>query len=224
MPTVEEKKAEFDQYWREQPQMRADPRSIQRASIISRILRRRFGRMLDIGCGRGLTMDYFTSLGYDVTGADISPDMVTKASEKGHKAFITDIERDQPEGKYEIILCLEVLQQLYYPVRALKRIKDALEDDGELVVSLPNEFHIVSRLKLLFGKSHLGHYSHSHIRLFSPDRDESLFERVNLRIVDRVYVPIVPPRWRFLSRLFSRLMQKYPSLFAISSIYNLRKL
>lgn len=224
MPTVEEKKAYFDQYWREQPETKTDPRSVQRAEYVYQLVSKQSGRLLDMGCGRGLILDYFAALGFGVTGADISPDAVTLVSEKGHAAFILDIERDEPEGKYDIILCLELLQQCYYPMRALKRLKDALEYDGEMIVSVPNEFHIVSRLKILFGQSHLGHFHHSHIRLFSPPRDELLFRKMNLRIVRRLYVPIVPPKWKLLTRLFGPLVRMIPSLFAISSIYKLRKL
>ncbi|UCD94229.1 MAG: class I SAM-dependent methyltransferase [Candidatus Zixiibacteriota bacterium] len=223
MPTVEEKKAYFDQYWRDQPESKADPRSIQRAEYVHKLVQKTSGRLLDVGCGRGVILDYFAQLGYEVAGTDISPDAVTMVSENGHKAFLLDIERDEPEGKYDIILCLEVLQQVYYPLRALKRLKDALEYDGELIVSLPNEFHIVSRLKILFGRTHVGHFNHSHIRLFSPERDLYLFERLNLRVAERAYIPVVPPRWKSLTALFRPLARMFPALFAIASVYCLRK-
>lgn len=224
MPTLEEKQTFFDQYWREQPDAKTDPRSLQRAGIVHRLLSKESGRLFDLGCGRGLILDYFARLGYDVVGSDVSPDIITMVSQKGHRAMILDIERDEPYEKYDIILCLEVLQQLYYPQRALKRLKYALEDDGEMVISVPNEFHIVSRLKILFGKSHLGHFGHSHVRLFSPSRDRQLFEKTNLIVADRKFVPIIPPRWKLMTKLFMPLAQMFPSLFAISSIYRLRKL
>jgi 2-polyprenyl-3-methyl-5-hydroxy-6-metoxy-1,4-benzoquinol methylase len=223
MPTVEEKKAYFDQYWRDQPELKADPRSMQRAEYVYRLMHKESGKLLDVGCGRGLILDYFANLGYQVVGTDISPDAITMVSQKGHKAFLLDVDRDEPDGKYDIILCLEVLQQLYYPLRALKRLKDALEPSGELIVSLPNEFHIVSRLRILFGRSHLGHFNHSHIRLFSPDRDLYLFERLNLKVVESAFVPVIPPRWKLLTGLFKPLARRFPALFAISSIYRLRK-
>lgn len=224
MPTLEEKQIYFDQYWHEQPDAKTDPRSMQRAGMVHRMLTKESGRLFDLGCGRGLILDYFARLGYDVVGSDVSPQIVTAVSQKGHRAMILDIERDEPYEKYDIILCLEVLQQLYYPLRALKRLKDALEDDGELVISVPNEFHIISRLKILFGASNLGHFTHSHVRLFAPSRDKLLFEKTNLIITDRKYVPIISPRRKLLTKLFIPLAKVFPSLFAISSIYKLRKL
>jgi 2-polyprenyl-3-methyl-5-hydroxy-6-metoxy-1,4-benzoquinol methylase/glycosyltransferase involved in cell wall biosynthesis len=39
-------------------------------------------RILDVGCGSGWLSEYFARLGYDVTGIDISPDLVRIASER----------------------------------------------------------------------------------------------------------------------------------------------
>src|SRR3954469_2689537 len=39
-------------------------------------------RVLDLGCGTGWTSLFFARSGYEVTGVDISPDMVRHASER----------------------------------------------------------------------------------------------------------------------------------------------
>lgn len=39
-------------------------------------------RLLDVGCGSGWLSEYFARLGYDVTGVDISPDLVEVARER----------------------------------------------------------------------------------------------------------------------------------------------
>ena len=96
--------------------------------------------------------------------------------------------------------------------------------EGEMIVSLPNEFHIVSRLKLLLGKSHLGDFEHSHIRLFCPKRNLKLFTKAGLKVERVKHISIVPPRWRLLAKFFQPLAQAWPSLWALSSIYRLRKL
>jgi len=87
---------------------------------------------------------------------------------------------------------------------------------------VPNEFHIVSRLKILFGFSHLGKFNHSHIRLFTPIRGRELLKNAGLEIIREIHIPIIPPRWKFLSRLFYPLAEVFPSLLAISSIYRAR--
>jgi len=182
MRTTDEKKVYFDNYWREQPEIKVDPRSVQRADYVQSLMQNKGGSLLDVGCGRGLILDYFAKLRFNVTGIDISPDMIELVKTKGYKAFVLDLERDEINEKYDMVLCLEVLQQLYDTELVLNKLRAALNDEGELIVSVPNEFHIVSRMKLFLGKSHLGHFEHSHIRLFSPARDKLLFEKTNLRI------------------------------------------
>jgi 2-polyprenyl-3-methyl-5-hydroxy-6-metoxy-1,4-benzoquinol methylase len=223
IPELADKKIYFDQYWREQPAAIADPRAVQRAEIVYHLLNRSEGRLLDLGCGRGAALGYFARLGFDVIGADISPEMIVFNETRGHKAIFLDLEKDDMPTGFDIVLCLEVLQQLYDPAAFIDRIKNSLSDSSVLAVSFPNEFHIVSRLRLLFGRSHLGHFEHSHIRLFSPGRGRELLQKTGWNILRTWHIPIIPPKWKFLSALFSPLAQFCPSLFALSSIYILRK-
>jgi 2-polyprenyl-3-methyl-5-hydroxy-6-metoxy-1,4-benzoquinol methylase len=223
MPELIDKKIYFNQYWREQPAAIADPRAEQRAKIVYRLLNRTGGRLLDLGCGRGIALDYFARRGFDVTGSDISPEMIGFNQDRGHRAILLDLEKDNIPGGFDIILCLEVLQQLYDPDKLLRKIKKSLSDDAIFVASFPNEFHLVSRLRLLFGRSHLGHFDHSHIRLFSPARNRELLRQSRWNVIALYHIPIIPPKWRFLSFLFTPLARICPSLFALSSIYVMRK-
>ncbi len=48
---------------------------------------RRKQKLLDIGCGTGIFLEFFWSCGFDLTGMDKSPDMLARAREKiGHRA------------------------------------------------------------------------------------------------------------------------------------------
>jgi SAM-dependent methyltransferase len=48
---------------------------------------RRKQRLLDIGCGTGFFLEFFWSCGFDLTGIDLSPDMLARAREKiGNRA------------------------------------------------------------------------------------------------------------------------------------------
>jgi 2-polyprenyl-3-methyl-5-hydroxy-6-metoxy-1,4-benzoquinol methylase len=222
MPAVEDKKKYFDLYWTRQPMEKVDPRSLQRAGLVRNLLDNKSGRLLDVGCGRGLILDYFAARDFEVAGLDISPDIVWMVQNRGLEAFLFDLESESLHENYDVILCLEVLQQLYDPLKALRNIKSALSDNSELIVSVPNEFHFVSRLKLLFNRSHLGHFDHSHIRLFTPRRAEELFKAAGFEIKKHCHVPIIPPGWRLFSNIFHPLAQIMPSAWAISSIYSLR--
>jgi len=224
MTALDDKKQYFDRYWHRQPAEVADQRTYQRVQAGHHLLRQKSGSLLDIGCGRGGALEYFARAGFEVTGIDISPESVARAGERGFRAFVHDIEETDIAGHYDVILCLEVLQQLFDPLRALRRMKAALKENGELIVSLPNEFHLVARLRLLLGRSHLGHFDHSHIRLFTPPRDRELFDQAGLKITDCRFMPLAPPRWGRLAEMTNGLARLRPSLWALSSIYRLGRL
>ncbi len=219
MQALESKKRYFDNYWREQPTDIADPRALERAAVAEWLLRHREGRLLDIGCGRGLVLEYFAYRGYDAVGADISPEAVESLDSRGFDCRLYDIESDYISEKFEIILCLEVLQQLYDPKAALETMRAALAEGGELVVSVPNEFHLVSRLRILFGITHLGHFEHSHIRLFTPRRAREIFDKAGLKVMRKADISIAPPRWKWLAALCRPLAMLMPSLFSLSTVY-----
>jgi len=221
MLRLDEKEACFDQYWREQPGELVDRRSRERAGYVHELLKMPSGDILDAGCGHGTVMEFLAGKGLAISGIDVSPEAVRTVRQKGFKAEVVDLEDDSPRGKYDAVLCLEVLQQLYDPVKVLVKLRSLLRKEGRLIVSLPNEFHFVARLKILLGRTHLGDFTHSHIRLFSPARHKALFRAAGLQVKDVRMVPLAPPRRPMISRMSKPLARWWPSLFAISSIYSL---
>ncbi|UCD17964.1 MAG: class I SAM-dependent methyltransferase, partial [Candidatus Zixiibacteriota bacterium] len=177
---------------------------------------------LEVGCGPGVVLEFFAQQGFTVEGIDLSPEAVAMVDRRGYSASVCDLECDDIAGGYDVILCLEVLQQVHDPVSVLIKLKQALAADGELIVSLPNEFHLISRLQLMIGNSHLGKFTHSHLRLFSPERDRELFARAGLEIACKKHLSIVPPRLRWLARLSRPFAVWLPSSFALSSLYRVR--
>lgn len=213
----------FNQYWQSRDLPSADARSRQRQSLVRTLLPEVAGqRLLEVGCGRGVIMEGLAVQGYKVCGCDIASDVIANLKADGFDVFLCDLERDPLPGKYDIVLCLEVLQQIFDPIAALIKMKDALKRGGCMVISVPNEFHIFSRLKLLVGRSHLGHFDESHIRLFTPRRARLMFERAGIEIESAIAVPVVPPRLGLLLPIGKLMAWLWPSLFAISNIYRLK--
>lgn len=217
---TEKKQVYFDRYWQTRDLPSADARSVQRAELTQSLLGGPYNaHILEVGCGRGTVLSYLADAGYTVTGCDISTQSVADLQAAGRDAFLCDIEHDDLPGKYDTILCLEVLQQIFDPVAALQKCARRISDDGFMVVSIPNEFHLVSRLKMLFGNSHLGHFEESHIRLFTPRRARELFAAAGLRIDKVISVSIIPPRMTWLGAVGRFLANLSPGLFSLSQIY-----
>lgn len=221
---TENKQRYFDRYWQTRDLPSADARSVQRASLVGALLGEPDDRkLIDVGCGRGTALSYLAERGFDISGCDISPDTVSTLLADGRHVFICDIEKDPLPGNYDGILCLEVLQQLFDPAAALEKFARAVTGRGVMIISVPNEFHLAARLRLLFGKSHLGHFDESHIRLFNPRRAHELIERVGLSVEKAIYVPVIPPRAKGLQWLGKTLARLWPDLFSLSIIIKVRK-
>ncbi len=220
---IEEKKRYFNNYWQTRDLPSADARSIQRAEYIASLLgHSKSGELLDVGCGRGTVLSYLSERGYNIGGCDLASDSIASLNAAGHDVFIFDIDTDDLPRKYNAILCLEVLQQIFNPQAALTKFSKALDEDGLLIISVPNEFHLWGRIKLFFGTSHLGHFDESHIRLFTPKRAKALFERVGLSVDKMISVSVIPPGIRALNWIGKMLAKICPSLFSLSQIYRLK--
>ena len=213
----------FDRYWISRDYVRTDRRTMERAQLIWSRLQRRAGKALDVGCGRGLFAAFLTEQGMVTEAADISPQAVELTAQRGIHAYVLDLEQQAPLGLYDAIFCLEVLQQVRDPESVLRRLVSALAHDGELIVSVPNEFHVARRLRVLFGRADFGHLDDSHLKLFTPARALDLIERVGLVVRERVCTSIVPPHPLWLAGLGRVIAALWPSGLALSTVYFVRR-
>jgi len=213
----------FDRYWISREYQRTDRRTMERAHLVWSHLARRRGRALDTGCGRGLFASYLSDSGLTVDATDISPQAVEFTAQRGVNAWILDLERETPEGQWDLVFCLEVLQQVRDPEDVLLRLRGVLAPDGELVLSLPNEFHLPRRLSILFGRADLGTPADSHLKFFTPARAQALARACGFEVRETVYTSIVPPRLGPLSALGRAAAGVWPAGVSLSTILFLRK-
>jgi 2-polyprenyl-3-methyl-5-hydroxy-6-metoxy-1,4-benzoquinol methylase/glycosyltransferase involved in cell wall biosynthesis len=80
-------------------------------------------RILDVGCGSGWLSEYFARLGYDVTGIDISPDLVEIARERTERVpygadhetplrcrfLVQDVEAAPLAEQFDAVVCYDSL-------------------------------------------------------------------------------------------------------------------
>lgn len=103
------------------------------------------GRVLDVGCGNGNISLFLGQKGYKVKGIDISPEAIEVANSRRNIDNVTfEVQpaeelRDNGE-RYKAIVCSEVLEHLDEPHKLIDVLYDILEDDGVLVVTVPNGY------------------------------------------------------------------------------------
>ena len=101
------------------------------------------GEVLDIGCGNGVISRAVARLGHSVRGIDVSAKTIEAARSANNppnvRFEVVAAGELQPEpGKYDAIICSEVLEHLDRPSELLRIIQVSLKDTGVLLVTVPN--------------------------------------------------------------------------------------
>ncbi|HEU4437453.1 MAG TPA: class I SAM-dependent methyltransferase [candidate division Zixibacteria bacterium] len=212
----------FDRFWKKQEPERVDRRTLQRWREVQTNLTLLPGKkILDAGAGRGLMARMLAEEGFDVSACDVSSDSVNLLRQQGLVSFVFDLEEDELEQKYDAIFCMEVLQYLRYPEKIVSKLKTALNPNGMLIISVPNEFHLLRRLGILFGRTSWAGIQTPHLRLFDRKTAAALFRQCGLRAVKMIPVTLCPPGFwgEWLGRLLARWL---PDWFSLSIIFYLR--
>jgi len=106
------------------------------------------GRLLDMGCGTGWTSWMFARRGYDVTGMDISEDMILYARLNAERyslpnaVFVAgDYEDSAFNAEFDCAVFYDSLHHAIDPERALQTVYRALKPNGICITSEPGAGH-----------------------------------------------------------------------------------
>lgn len=108
------------------------------------------GRILDIGCGRGLFLNIMRKDGWDVAGAEFNEEIASNVS----KAYGIDVKTGSPpewglsDESFDVITINHVIEHIGNPVEIFSACKRLLKKGGLLVVAAPN----ISSLQATAGK------------------------------------------------------------------------
>ena len=116
-------------------------------------------RVFDLGCGNGSVAAALAARGYDMSGADPSEHGIAIGrsqypnlnlfNRSGYQDLASEF------GCFPVVVCLEVVEHLYYPRRLLKTAFDLVEPGGSLLPSTP--FHgYMKNFPLLGGHRQVG--------------------------------------------------------------------
>ena len=116
-------------------------------------------RVLDVGCGDGVTLKKIKELGKasEIYGIEINEGIAENLSQDFDKFVIGDIEMMETqfnENYFDYIIFADILEHLINPSKILNQYKKLLKDDGYIIASIPNikYFSILSRL-IIFDES-----------------------------------------------------------------------
>ncbi|MEA2105129.1 MAG: class I SAM-dependent methyltransferase [Bacteroidota bacterium] len=193
--------------------------------------------LLDIGCGTGYFLNYMKEKGYQTLGIEINE----QAKNFGKQHFGLNILPPEKllngeiNEKFKVVTLWHVLEHLYQPRLYLQRISEILENDGILILALPNPDSFDGKFYKKFWAGydvprHIWHFTPQTIaRLFSANYTITKLKRLPF---DSFYNSLLSEKYRdkyfrFLRGILIGLIAYAASLINIkkssSVIYILKK-
>ena len=97
-------------------------------------------RVLDLACGQGFFTREVAKLGAQVTGADISPELIAQAKKnvseaKFYVAAATNLDFAK-NGEFDLLYCVLALQNIEDVAKTFAEVKRVLKPDGRFIMVL----------------------------------------------------------------------------------------
>ena len=144
------------------------------------------GRLLDIGCGGGFFLRLAENC-YETYGIDISKWAIEQAEKKTKKSKLRygDISNTVFEKFFfDIVTCFDVLEHIENPEDTFQKISRYLNDEGILLISVPNLDSIGRKWKK---NNWFGYRDKTHISLFSEKKWLEMLKKNKFEILDKFY-------------------------------------
>jgi 2-polyprenyl-6-hydroxyphenyl methylase/3-demethylubiquinone-9 3-methyltransferase len=130
-------------------------------------------RVFDLGCGNGAIARSLTTEGWEVAGVDPSQEGVAYARASGLDLRVGSAYDDLAGefGRWPFVLCLEVVEHVYYPHRLARTLLELCEPRALAIVSTPYHGYWKNlALSLVPGAWDRHHHplsDHGHIKFWS---------------------------------------------------------
>jgi 2-polyprenyl-3-methyl-5-hydroxy-6-metoxy-1,4-benzoquinol methylase len=161
--------------------------------------------ILDLGCGNGYLANYLISLGFNAYGTDASKEGITIARQaNADRFFIQDLSTGKLPAElqglnFDTIISTEVIEHLYDPAGFIDFCKQALNNQGELILSTPYHGYFKNLMLSLFNKwdSHLSPGWHGgHIKFWSKATLSNLLTNAGFTVVEFKGCGRLPYFWK----------------------------
>lgn len=168
--------------------------------------------ILDIGCGSGRISKQLQDLGYHVAGLDFSEEAVKKAIARGIEAKQANLDDGIPfaDTTFHIVWAGDIVEHVFDPIGLLRESARVLKPGGAMLITIPSDVGLVSRIKMLFGISHQeGMYMTSgfykHHTFFTPRLIRFMLKKAGLHVTDFLAILILGQH-RILVRYFPSML------------------
>jgi len=185
----------------------------------------RGSQIVDVGCGYGNLLRKLQDYGYGNTlGIEPIASVVNDLQSESIQARMGDVEQGVDfisDDSVDAVICLEVLEHLYDPAGATKEINRWLKPGGIFIVSVPNEYRLVQRLRMIRGRpiadvSKVG----GHIKFFHWETLPEMIKECGFKIDQQfgeggLGMRKIIPGYHSILRSFPHLLAKWIFVVAI---------
>ncbi len=121
------------------------------------------GTWLDIGFGDGALLFTAQEYGFNCIGTDLREENVKIIKNLGIEAYSENIENIKFNEKISVVSMMDVLEHVPYPKKMLSVVSNILEENGIIVISMPNIESMIWKLMKQNNKNpYLGEIEHYH--------------------------------------------------------------
>ena len=171
-------------------------------------------KILEIGAAYGETLFYLKENGIasEVVGVDLFEDLDNKENYKKVDRFIfgniEHIDLKEYNNYFDIILLPDVLEHLIEPKLVLKKTKNYLKEEGQIILSMPNIRHY-SALNKIFFKGDFryeesGIFDYTHMRFYCKKNIAELLQSSGYK-VEKTQSSIVNFQGFSISKIINRM-------------------
>jgi len=144
-----------------------DPDHLEQTKYDVMYLENNKGKILDVGCGSGIFLDFLNRNGWDTTGVDFDAGAVEYARAKKLNVKYGNVsEQNFPDNSFDVITLAHVIEHIYDPIGLLKECYRILKPNGKIIVATPNTNSLGHKN---FKKYWRGLEPPRHINVFSPE-------------------------------------------------------
>jgi 2-polyprenyl-3-methyl-5-hydroxy-6-metoxy-1,4-benzoquinol methylase len=175
-------------------------------------------RVLELGCGAGATSAAIKELfECEAWGIEINEAAAETARKKLDRVITANIDNRTPElprDYFDLVICADVLEHLAAPDNALRRLREFMAPEAQIIASIPNISYLPALMKIVrdrFEYEPDGVLDNTHLRFFTPHTMRKLFTDAGFEVITLINLRAKGPKAGILNALTLGLMKRFLS-------------
>jgi 2-polyprenyl-3-methyl-5-hydroxy-6-metoxy-1,4-benzoquinol methylase len=162
-----------------------------RDKIIFSLINTAHYKVLDVGCGEGLTLERLINRypEKNITGIDVKPENISICRQHNLPVSLGSVyDLKLEEGSVDLCILSEVLEHLDDPELAMENVGRILKPGGDVIIVYPNDM-MFKIARLLFLKFKEAFADFGHVRQFTPKNMKEVLINKRFAVLRVINIP-----------------------------------